>query len=367
MSPGPKLNLNDSWPINQRDWLANMRTDRQGWPQSMRTSELRWQKRWTPPSRRSSLKQAQLNHLGYFPGASPLPPIMVQFPYDTWVRHWLAPCNKEQTAQQPPPHQSLRAHRSQPPQAAMCFKLGLQLSQFCPCQTFHLSALPQSGTHLLCSSSIPSAESRITPPMVHLMIDLPRGPIPKPQRLMSTVGTTLHMAMKNCPKQHWRHPAMMCWPQGVLQNMTVMTAPTTVVMCLTRMSRGRMQSIPIWNQPLGFVSLVWTLRRWPLELHERGSERKSEPPAALPGAASGLRPNWSEYRIVTRLYGGATMKPSGQSRSLLSSKIAPPLKWTRWWSELTNYFESKRPPTWKSTHGNQRPGSMAGRKPLCNC
>ena len=29
-------------------------------------------------------------------------------------------------------------------------------------------------------------------------------------------------------------------------------------------------------------------------------------------------------------------------------------------------FESKRPPTQRSTHGSQRPRSMAGRKPLCN-
>ena len=39
----------------------------------MRTSEPGWLKRWMQPSGRSSLKQAQLTQLGYFPGVSPPP------------------------------------------------------------------------------------------------------------------------------------------------------------------------------------------------------------------------------------------------------------------------------------------------------
>ena len=57
---------------------------------------------------------------------------------------------------------------------------------------------------------------------------------------------------------------MMWLPQEVLENMTGRTTLTTVVMSLTKTSQGRMQLILILNQPLGIVSLVQTLRRWPL-------------------------------------------------------------------------------------------------------
>ena len=74
-------------------------------------------------------------------------------------------------------------------------------------------------------------------------------------------------------------------PLGVLKNMTAGTTLTTVVTSLPKMSQGRMWLILIWNQLLGIVSFVQTLRKWPLELHERGSGRKSEHFAALLGAA----------------------------------------------------------------------------------
>ena len=201
-----------------------------GWSRmamNMRTGEPRWMKRWIPPSRRSSLKQGQLTWLGYFPGTSPLLPILVWFPYATWLRPWLPPCIEEWMPQWPPPHWNPRSHRSWPPQAA------------CP------------------------------------VINLARGPMPKLQRLRSVVGRGLHRMM-NHPKQHWRHPTIAWLPWGVLENMAVRATLTTVVMSLTQMSPWRMHLILIWNQSLGIVSLVWTQRRQPLEPQERGSERKSE-------------------------------------------------------------------------------------------
>ena len=149
---------------------------------------------------------------------------------------------------------------------------------------------PQSGTHSSCSSLIPSTESRIAPPVVYLMIDLARRPMLKLQRPMSAVATALHKAKGNHPKQHQRHSTMTQLPWGVLENMTVRTKLTTVVTSPTKRSQGRMQLIPILNWPLGIVSLAQTLRRWSLEQHKRGFERKSKPLAELLGAVSGLSP-----------------------------------------------------------------------------
>ena len=163
--------------------------------------------------------------------------------------------------QQQPPHQSPRAYRLWPPQAALCIKLGFHLFQFFPCQTFPLLALPQLGTHLSGLSSIPRTESWLAPLVAQPMINLARGSMQQLQRPMPAVDTTLHRAMENHLKQHWRHPTMAWVPQEVLECMTVRTTLTTVVMSLTKMSKGRMQPILIWNQPLGIVSLVQTLRR----------------------------------------------------------------------------------------------------------
>ena len=57
------------------------------------------------------------------------------------------------------------------------------------------------------------------------------------------------------------------------------------------------------------------------------------------------------------------MRLSGQSSWLLSRRITPPLKWIEWPPEPNNYFGSKKPPTLKSTHGSQRPRSMAQEDP----
>ena len=165
--------------MNGSSWLGNTRTDGLGWLQNTTTSKPQWLKRWMQPSRRSSLKQAQLTQSGYFPSAFPPLLILVLFSYVTWVRHWLPPCNEEYMPQQPPLYQSLRAHKPQPPQAVLCIKLGLHLFPFFPCWTFPLSALPQLGAYSLGSSSIPCTKSRIVPPIVHLMIDLARRPMPK--------------------------------------------------------------------------------------------------------------------------------------------------------------------------------------------
>ena len=160
--------------------------------------------------------------------------------------------------------------------------------------TFPLSALLQSGSHLLGLSSIPGTKSGITLLIAHPVINLARGPMSRPQRPKLAVGTALHKVIENHLKQHQRHPMTVWLPQGLLMNMTVMAAPTTVVTSLPKMSQGRIWLILIWNQPLGIVSLVWTLNICPSELHKRGSERKSEPPVALPEAASGLRPSLRE-------------------------------------------------------------------------
>ena len=223
------------------------RTNRPGWPQNMRTGEPAWLKRWTLPSGRSSLKQAQLNQLGYFPGESPPPPILAWFSYITWERHWLLLCNEEQMPQWPPPHQSLRAYRPHPPQVALHIKLGLHLFPFFPCQTFPLSALPQFRCLHIRFIINPQQRSRITPPMSHLTIDLSRGIMLKLQSLMSAVGTALHRTMGNHMKHCQRHPTKVWLPLGVLKNITVRTKPITVVMSLPKMSWEWMQVIPIWN------------------------------------------------------------------------------------------------------------------------
>ena len=93
-------------------------------------------------------------------------------------------------------------------QAVLHIKLRLHLFPFFPHQTFPLLALPQSGTHSLSSLSIPCTKSGITPPMVHLTIDLVRGTVLKLQRQMSAVGTPLQRAKGSCPDHHQRHPTM---------------------------------------------------------------------------------------------------------------------------------------------------------------
>ena len=124
------------------EWPLSMRTSEPWWPINMRTSEPGWLKRWTPPSRRFSLKQSQLTQSGCFPVASPLAPILVLFPHVTWIRHWILPYNEEQMSQWLPPLQSLGAHRPWPPLAVWCTKLRLHLFPFFPCQTFPPLAPP---------------------------------------------------------------------------------------------------------------------------------------------------------------------------------------------------------------------------------
>ena len=162
--------------------------------------------------RRSSLKQAQLTQLGYFPGASPLPnPGMIPICYMSEALATTVQWRVD--AQQPPPHQSLRAHRpslhEQP-----CTSNWDSTSSNSSHVRHSLIGTPQLGAHSSGSSSIPSTKSRITPPMAHPMINLARGPMLKLQRLMSAVGTALHRVMGNCLKQHWRHPTMAWLPLG---------------------------------------------------------------------------------------------------------------------------------------------------------
>ena len=271
--PGPKPIPNESLPMNEKGWLWNKRSERPGWPWNIRTSEQGWLKRRAPPSGNSSLKQAQLAQLGYFPDASPPAPILLWFPYVTWVRHWLPLCNEEQMPQWPPLHQSLMAHRSQPPQTALYIKLRLHLFPLFPCWTLPLLA---SSSWALSSGSLPIPNTKVgsLPQWCTQWLTVQEGQCPKLQRPMSAVATALHRAIENCLRCHWRCPTMAWLPLGVLKNMRVRTTLITVVMSLPKTSQGRMWPFLIWNQPLGIVSLVWTLRKWSLELHKRRFQKK---------------------------------------------------------------------------------------------
>ena len=216
--------------MNGRCWLENIRTDRLGWPQNVRTSEPRWLKRWMPPSGRSSLKQAQLTQLGYFPGASPPPPILAWFPYATWVRHWLAPCNEEWMPQwltglglHEQPCMSNGDSTSSNSSHARHFPYEHSPSWVLTHKVHHWSPVQKVGL-------LPSG----TPNNQHC-----KGAHAKTTEA-SAVGTELHRAMRNHPKQHQRHPATMWLPQGVLENMTVRTTLTAVVMSLTKKRWRRM-------------------------------------------------------------------------------------------------------------------------------
>ena len=84
----------------------------------------------------------------------------------------------------------------------------------------------------------------------------------------------------------------MAWlPLEVLKNMTVRTTPITVVTRSTQDESRENVADSKLESASGNVSLVWTLRKWPSELHKRDPRRKSKPPAALLGDASCLRPN----------------------------------------------------------------------------
>ena len=126
-----------------------------------------------------------------------------------------------------------------------------------------------------------------------------------------------------------------------------------------------MRLILIWNQPLGIVPLVWTLRRWLLEQHKRGSAKKSGPPVALLGAAllseNQLKQIQDSHQAIWE--SGHEIMQTEQELALEEDHSSFKVKRM---TEPTNYFESKRPPTRKSTHRNQRLRSMTRRKPLFN-
>ena len=107
-----------------------------------------WGKRWTPPCGKSSLKQVQLTQSGYFPGASPLLPILVLFPHVTWVRHLLPPYNEEQRPLWPPLLQNPGVLRPWSLWAALCAKLRLCLFPSFPCWMVP-SLVPKVGHSLI--------------------------------------------------------------------------------------------------------------------------------------------------------------------------------------------------------------------------
>ena len=128
----------------------------------------------------------------------------------------------------------------------------LHLFPFFPCWTFPLLT-PPAGCSLVRFIIDPQHKKWNWPPVVHLPIDLARGPMSKLQRLTSAVGIALHWARGNCPKCHQRHSTMEWLPLAVLKNMTVRTTPITVVTSLPKTSQRRMQPIPIW----GLSHLFW--------------------------------------------------------------------------------------------------------------
>ena len=126
------------------------------------------------------------------------------FPYINWVRHWLPPCNQEQMPWQLPLAQGLRAHRPWLLQAVLHIILTLLLPSF-PCQTFPISVHPPYDVHLLGSLLIPSMQSGITSPTVHLRIDLIRRPVQNLPKPKPAVHTAHHRVVKNFPKCNWKH------------------------------------------------------------------------------------------------------------------------------------------------------------------
>ena len=254
------------------EWPLSIRTGKQWWPLNLRTGKPGWPNRWMLPSWKYSLKQAQLTWSGWFPVASPLLPILALFPHVTWVRHWLPLYSEEERPLWLPLLQSLEAHRPWPLWTVLHAKLRLYLFPFFPCQTFP-SLAPPAGCSpvgfLIYSQHTKWDHS----PMVPLVINLVRGPVPKLLKPKSVVGTAHHRTMENCLNHHQRHRETAWVTLGVLKNTTVRTTPITVVMSQLKMNWGRTQLTLIWSQPLGIVSLVHTWRRWPTELSERGSDK----------------------------------------------------------------------------------------------
>ena len=145
--------------------------------------------------------------------------------------------------------------------------------------------------------------------------------------------------------------------------------PTREVMSLTQaLTHWRPLPTLVPSQQLGVASCAQTLRRQQSGLPKRSSEKRCGPLVASLSGISGRRPSWGGLVIVTRLCGGTTMKSSRQSGILLSVRTTAPLKWTKWWSKLTNCSRLKRWPMGRtSTPGSMRLRSLGERRPLCSC
>ena len=263
-SPRPKLNLNDGRPMNRRGWLGNTRTDKLGWPGNMRTCELRWLKSWTPPYGRSS-EMSSTNLVRLLPWciSTTANPCTIPICYMNEVLattvQWRADAPMPTTTPESKGSQALGSTSSPAHQTGTP-----------PLPVLPMSDIPPIGT----------------PPIWHSLIRLiidPQckqwDPFPnnatdnwpgkrvhaKTAEANVSIGHSTPQGDRELLQQHWRHPTMVWLLQGVLDNMTGRMTLTTMVMNLAKTSWGRTQSIAIWNQPLGIVSLVLTLRRWLLE------------------------------------------------------------------------------------------------------
>ena len=161
----------------------------------MRTSKPGWLKRWTLPSGKSPLKQATLTWSGYFPHA--------------YMSEALATAI-QQRVDAPAATTTPESEGSQ--------ALASMNSPVCQTETPPLPNLPhvghssywypKLGAHSLGSLLTPSTQIQIAPSTVQPMINQVRGPVPKPQRLMSAVGVALQRVIGRCHKHHGRHPTM---------------------------------------------------------------------------------------------------------------------------------------------------------------
>ena len=188
-------------------WWGSTKIGGSGWLGSMKNDKPRWLKRQTLPSRRSSLRQAQLTQSSCCPGASPL-----QFPFTTWMKCWQMLHDRDRTSQWLLPHPSWRAHRPQPPQTVKIIKLGLHLFQCLPCWISPLLAHPLLDVHLQDSLAAPHRKSGTTLPAAHSVINATSGPMLTPKRSRLRVNTALQRVMRTCLNWHWRpNPAQTTW------------------------------------------------------------------------------------------------------------------------------------------------------------
>ena len=134
-------------------------------------------------------------------------------------------------------------------------------------------ALPQLGTHFRFIIN-PCTKSGIAPPVVHLMIDLARGTYAKTTEANVSSGHSTPQGEREPPET----------PPEAPNNDTVASGSTeehdsgdNTDHCGDESTQDESREswpILIWNQLLGIVSLVQTLRKWSIRTMLRGCMKK---------------------------------------------------------------------------------------------